>query len=151
MYNGLVTSGWECIKFEDYTLIEGDHTFAIGYREDGAKLDKICISNYLETPEGIGEEAENICDPTGVKNSVEIIEGYSLEQNYPNSFNPCTQIEFQILNDEHVTISVYNTLGQQVATLVDRELARGTHNVTFNAINFSSGIYFYSIKTEGFS
>ena len=78
-------------------------------------------------------------------------EKFRLNNNYPNPFNSCTNIEFQIPQKSHVTISVFNTLGQRVATLIDKDLKSGTHHATFDAIHFSSGIYFYSIKTNGFS
>ena len=76
---------------------------------------------------------------------------FSLCDNYPNPFNPSTKIEFQIPQDGHVTLSVYNMLGQQVSTLVDRNLRSGMHHVTFDAAKFASGIYFYRMKAKGFS
>ena len=75
---------------------------------------------------------------------------YKLMQNYPNPFNPNTNIRFQIPKDGHVTISVYNSLGQQVATLVDRNLKSGVHRVTFDAAKYSSGIYLYKIQAADF-
>lgn len=78
-------------------------------------------------------------------------EKYKLYNSYPNPFNPSATIEFQIPQDGHVTISVFNTVGQRVATLIDKDLKSGTHQATFDAIHFSSGIYFYSMKTNDFS
>ena len=66
MKNGLVTSGWQWLQLGSYDLAAGDHTLTITYREDGAKLDKLCITNVLQAPAGMGEEAENLCDPTRV-------------------------------------------------------------------------------------
>lgn len=71
---------------------------------------------------------------------------FSLSQNYPNPFNPSTNIEFQIPVYSTVSLSVFNSLGQKVATLVDNTLASGTHSVTWNAQNAPSGIYFYQLK-----
>jgi hypothetical protein len=76
---------------------------------------------------------------------------YKLAQNFPNPFNPNTNIQFQIPRDGHVTISVYNLLGEQVATLVDRNMKSGMHHVTFDAAQFSSGIYFYKIQASDFT
>ena len=59
MHNGLGTSGWEWKRLTHVKLSAGDHTLTMGYREDGARLDKICISNTPYTPEGMGEEAQN--------------------------------------------------------------------------------------------
>jgi len=61
MHNGLGTSGWEWKRLTNVTLSAGDHTLTIGYREDGAQLDKISISNYPYAPQGMGGEAPN-CD-----------------------------------------------------------------------------------------
>ncbi len=61
--NGLVTVGWDWVKLSGHALTAGEHTLTIAYREDGAKLDKICISNSLFAPEGMGPSAGNICAP----------------------------------------------------------------------------------------
>jgi SdrD B-like domain/Cohesin domain/Secretion system C-terminal sorting domain len=70
---------------------------------------------------------------------------FTLSQNYPNPFNPSTVIQFTVPRQEHIYLIVYNITGQKVATLVDEELTVGTHEVTFNANNFASGIYFYRL------
>jgi hypothetical protein len=62
MHNGLVTSGWQWVALDSYQLAAGEHVLTITYREDGAKLDKICISDDPYPPLGMGEEAENIAD-----------------------------------------------------------------------------------------
>ncbi|MDH4070439.1 MAG: T9SS type A sorting domain-containing protein, partial [Ignavibacteria bacterium] len=64
---------------------------------------------------------------------------FSLNQNYPNPFNPSSVIAFSLPEDSHVTLDVYDMLGQKVATLVDEELESGTHRRTFDGRNFSSG------------
>jgi hypothetical protein len=76
---------------------------------------------------------------------------FSLEQNYPNPFNPSTNIEFSLPTSTHVTLEVYNTIGQRVATLVNGKLASGSHSVTWNASNVPSGLYFYKLETKNFS
>jgi hypothetical protein len=58
MANGLGTSGWEWVKIGRYALSAGEHTLTMAYRENGAHLDKLCISNYAYAPEGMGEDAE---------------------------------------------------------------------------------------------
>ena len=76
---------------------------------------------------------------------------YSLGQNYPNPFNPSTSVNFAIPQDGHVQIVVMNSLGEEVARLVDREMSAGTHTVQFNASNLPSGTYFYTMKAGDFS
>lgn len=78
------------------------------------------------------------------------IYGYHLEQNYPNPFNPQTRIEYQIPKESQVTIKVYNTLGKEVATLVNERLDEGKYYVNFNGSNFPSGVYIYSIRANDF-
>jgi hypothetical protein len=76
---------------------------------------------------------------------------YQLHQNYPNPFNPSTKITFTLPKPEHVTLAVYNTLGQKVATLLNTRMTAGSHDVTFDASTLPSGIYFYRIQAGEFS
>ncbi|HEX7357869.1 MAG TPA: carbohydrate-binding module family 20 domain-containing protein [Ignavibacteriaceae bacterium] len=76
---------------------------------------------------------------------------YELSQNYPNPFNPSTQIRFAIPEAGIVNIRVFNTLGQEVATLVSDYRNAGSYEVDFNASNLSSGIYFYTITANNFT
>jgi len=80
-----------------------------------------------------------------------VAEVYTLSQNYPNPFNPSTQINFSIPKQTRVTLKVFNVLGQEVATLVDGVLTAGQHTATFQATQFASGVYFYSIKAGDFA
>ena len=73
--------------------------------------------------------------------------GFTLNQNYPNPFNPSTKIVFSLKNSGVTTLKIYNVLGQQVATLLDKDLASGTYEVTFNASQLSSGIYYYKLES----
>jgi lysophospholipase L1-like esterase len=148
MYNGLVTGGWEWKKFNDYILTEGEHTITIAYREDGAKLDKICISNSVVAPIGLGEEAENVCDPMGMENPTEIPGGYGMEQNYPNPFNPTTSINYFIPEKSKVSLEILDITGRSVATLINNVENMGEHTITFDGSGLSSGIYFYRILTS---
>lgn len=75
---------------------------------------------------------------------------FSLHQNYPNPFNPATKIEFELPQNEHVTLEVFNITGQRVATLVDETKDTGTHSVTLDASDLSSGVYIYRIQADNF-
>ena len=75
---------------------------------------------------------------------------YGLSQNYPNPFNPYTNIKFALPQAEKVKIYIYNSLGEKVLLLVDKEYEAGLYNIELNASGFASGIYFYSIMREIF-
>ncbi len=75
---------------------------------------------------------------------------FTLEQNYPNPFNPWTTIRYALPRRSHVTLTVFNTLGQKVADLINGEVETGYHEVQFDAGNFASGVYFCRMKADGF-
>jgi hypothetical protein len=87
---------------------------------------------------------------TGVKKTDNLIPvKYSLEQNYPNPFNPSTLINYQVPNQGFVTLKIYNVLGQEVETLINKIQSAGKYTVSFNSSAkgaVSSGIYFYQLK-----
>ncbi|MFI5405685.1 MAG: T9SS type A sorting domain-containing protein [Nitrososphaerales archaeon] len=76
---------------------------------------------------------------------------YDLEQNYPNPFNPSTTIKYEIPIPSHVSLKVYDILGNEVATLVNEEKRAGEYEVIFNAAELTSGIYFYQLQTGEFN
>ena len=86
--------------------------------------------------------------------SVEEIPGnpqsYTLEQNFPNPFNPSTKIRFSIPEQGLVTLKVFNLLGEEVVTLINYEMTNGTYEVDFKGTDVSSGIYFYSLTANNF-
>lgn len=84
---------------------------------------------------------------TSVEKLDEIPTGYQLSQNYPNPFNPTTNIRFSIPESGFATLKVYNTLGQEVATLVNEFKHAGSYEVDFNAKDLSSGMYLYTLTT----
>ena len=73
----------------------------------------------------------------------------SLLQNAPNPFNPETEIRFDVSQEAFVNVSVFNTVGQKVATLVDNYVDPGIHTVQWNAADHPSGIYFYRLESNG--
>ncbi len=75
---------------------------------------------------------------------------YKLYQAYPNPFNPNTTIKFDLVEDNHVKIFVYNNSGQIVKILADKFIAAGTYEVIFEADNLPSGIYFYKIQAGAY-
>lgn len=74
---------------------------------------------------------------------------FSISQNYPNPFNPQTTIRFDVPKDEMVSVKIYDLLGREVYSISGYQTA-GTHEVKFDGSNFASGMYFYSVETNGF-
>jgi hypothetical protein len=76
---------------------------------------------------------------------------FTLYQNYPNPFNPTTTIEFDIPERTNVKLVIYDILGREVETLIDKELEPGKYKLNFTATNLPSGVYFYTLKTPKFT
>jgi hypothetical protein len=94
-------------------------------------------------------------DTLGILTSVKDIrlneDSYTVYQNYPNPFNPNTNIEFTIPEREYVELNIYNSLGQKVKILLNKVISGGHHSVRFSGENYSSGIYYYQLKTNKYS
>lgn len=82
--------------------------------------------------------------------TVNIPQEISLQQNFPNPFNPTTTITFSLSSNFNTTLKVYDILGKEVATLVNENLSPGKYSIQFNATKLSSGIYFYRLQTGNF-
>ncbi len=75
---------------------------------------------------------------------------FSLSQNYPNPFNPVTIIKYQLPVNSHVSIKIYSTLGEEIATLVNEEKSAGSYELNFNGSELSSGVYIYRLNAGDF-
>jgi hypothetical protein len=76
---------------------------------------------------------------------------YALEQNHPNPFNPNTSISYSVKEVGFVSLKIYNLLGQEVATLVSKEMAAGRYTVAFAATDLPSGVYVYRLEVNDFT
>ena len=87
---------------------------------------------------------------TGIESNDELlVKDYKLYQNYPNPFNPVTQIKFDLAKTGDVKLSVYNINGQKVAELANGTGQAGVHAVDFDGTDLNSGLYYYTLRTEG--
>ena len=91
-----------------------------------------------------------ITDVTENTTSDRLPETFDLLPNYPNPFNPETIINYQIQEQSHVTLKIYNFVGQELFTLVDEKKDRGFYSVNFGARNLASGVYLYTLKAGEF-
>jgi 1,4-alpha-glucan branching enzyme len=125
-----------------YDFFSGDSIF-VSNVNDAIPLEPgefhIYSTVKLPTPEdGILTNVELIDD--------ELINDFYLEQNYPNPFNPSTVISFAVPKLSNVKLTVYDILGNEISVLVNEELSPGRYSVDFDAVNVSSGVYFYRIS-----
>jgi hypothetical protein len=93
-----------------------------------------------------------ITQPTvGIRNINSLASNYSLSQNFPNPFNPTTNIKFSIQKAGFVSLKIYDLSGRVVSTLVNEKLTVGAYEYSFNGANLSSGVYFYTIIADGYT
>jgi Secretion system C-terminal sorting domain len=85
--------------------------------------------------------------PSGIGNKGNMVSNFRLAQNYPNPFNPSTTISFNLKSAGKVALDVYNTLGQKVATVINKNMEAGQHQVKFDASNLASGVYLYKLTS----
>jgi hypothetical protein len=89
-------------------------------------------------------------DVTGIADTeIQLPDRFELFQNYPNPFNPVTRICFSLPQSDHVTLTVYNMAGREVAELINERLDTGTHSVPFNGRSVPSGVYLYRLQAGG--
>jgi hypothetical protein len=155
-YDGLNGPAWFWRSLGSYDLAAGEHTLSIAYSEDGARLDKLCISSYPYYPAAQGDTAVNICEPeyTVIPDAIDMtgsVEGYALRQNYPNPFDTKTNITFEIPVNTYVSLKVYNIFGVEIKELAGKEYGQGKHAIEFENAGLPIGNYFYTIETDNFS
>jgi len=118
-----------------FRLYSDGNTTATGWYVDDIK-----ITTYNGGISGVEENNGNGLIPMK----------YSLEQNFPNPFNPETQINYSVAKNGFVKISVFDLLGREISVLVNEVKNAGYYSVNLNASNLSSGVYFYRMSCNGF-
>lgn len=139
-----VKSGHFEVFFDDSLVVEGDdEAFLYGQVGIGSFNDWVYFDNFQLTVDD-----EYI---TGVENTDRNhIPEFRLADNYPNPFNPVTTIEYTIPRADHVTVTIYNVVGQRVMQLINKKQNAGNHRITWDAKDASSGLYFYELKTGNY-
>ncbi|MCB0304596.1 MAG: T9SS type A sorting domain-containing protein [Calditrichaeota bacterium] len=140
----------------DTLIVQTGSESFIGYTwisKDGYELLGIQSQSGETNPNFTDAQGLSILDAfiTGIDDdSGPLASDFYLAQNYPNPFNPSTRIRFTLPQSVPVTLAVYNALGQEVATLVNRQLPAGEHSITWEARDLPSGIYYYRITAGKF-
>lgn len=123
---------------------------------DGLGYTLQLLDNELDNADALSWTSNLLYGSPGSKNilvgvsdtEAELPTEYSLSQNYPNPFNPITIINFSIPQKTNVVLKVFDVLGREVITLVDEKKEVGEYSIKFNAVNLSSGIYFYQLTAN---
>lgn len=139
IYNGdeseIVVQGWDDVT-ESWTIIDAT------------------VDTYNNTVTFSSPDVNNLIvlsanKVTSVENETTTLPSkFALSQNYPNPFNPTTKIAFTLNNNAQVSLTVYNIVGEKVATLISDYKNAGEYSVDFNASQLSSGVYFYELKAD---
>ncbi len=149
--------------FESGVYVSSDFGSTWAQRNEGGMGSRTVISLYIDHgyvfagTEGQGAYRRELDELLEVHNiTSEIPDDYALMQNYPNPFNPETKIRFSIPADinnpaSSTKLKVYDVLGHEIATLVDKQLRPGKYEVNWNASGYASGMYFYVLKTDNFT
>jgi len=122
----------------------GDEELHLAWEFEGSSTN---ISKWgIDNIHVSGEEVE-----TSGETVRELPASYGMDQNYPNPFNPATSIRYELPENAHVTLKVYDMTGQWVATLVDGQRQAGRHTARFDARDLASGLYLYRMQAGDFS
>jgi hypothetical protein len=97
------------------------------------------------------DQSNTSLEDKGIENNSGPSDDYRLYQNFPNPFNPATIISYKLNSDGYVSLSVFNLVGQEVATIVKEFQEAGTYSKQFDASNLAAGVYLYKLQVNGFS
>jgi hypothetical protein len=144
-YSGTLST-WTPQSFDITDYAGGFSQFKIRFRltsdasatADGWYVDNIRVLGYSSSPTGVKADENKL--PSS----------FALHQNFPNPFNPSTQISFAVPVEAQVQLEIYNVLGERVATLVNETRPAGFYTEQFDARNLTSGVYFYRLHSGGF-
>jgi len=145
-YNGTMTT-WTQQTFDISRFTNSSSQVKVRFRlttdantvADGWYVDDVVITKYC------------VGTPLGISGINGIPERFKLEQNFPNPFNPVTQIKYALPKDEFVKITVFDILGQNVVTLINKNQKAGSYYIEFDGTGFASGLYLYKIEAGSFT
>lgn len=133
-----------------YMTTDNGLTWNLFYEKTGTQLYSVtCIGNSVIVSGDLGNTYRSDII-VGIHSSSSEVTSYSLSQNYPNPFNPTTKIKFSMPVRGHVTLTIYNTEGKEVETLVNEVLSANDYEYSFTATDLTSGAYFYRLQRDDY-
>ena len=135
------SDGWESVTVGTSDVVFHEDTFYMWYSGLNA------VTNHWQI--GLATSTSGLVGIDGT--DLDVPHTFKLNQSYPNPFNSQTFITFDLAGEEHVTIEIYNVLGQKVTTLLDERRNPGNHRVAFDASGLSSGVYLYRLRAGEFA
>ncbi len=153
-YDDTLSYTWDSVYYAMYDSTYHLRNVLIANDIDGDSKKEVLIAN-MRTRNGFPDAAVIILESKvatlGVKQVSDIVpNAFTLEQNFPNPFNPTSTIRFSLKQSGDVQLIITNVLGQKVGSLLNGKVSAGTHEVTFNADGLASGTYFYTLKSGNF-
>ena len=123
---------------------------SLGQANGQVTISNLQVSGYFGS-EVTYEIGSPLSFETGLNLDESIItpSGHRLSSAYPNPFNPNVKIPFQLLNETHVELNIYDLKGQKVVTLINESLLAGAHEVSWNASSYASGVYLFTLESNG--
>ncbi len=130
----------------------GQRPRGIAFSNDGMSAYCAVFGNSTLSSGATQPNVEKFSRPNSVRTDPNVVvKDYTLAQNYPNPFNPTTDIKFTVAKEGFVTLKVYDLLGKEVATLVNRNMITGGYTADFDASSLASGTYIYTLSVNGVS
>ncbi len=148
VYDSLITYGNKASQLQLFT--NEPHAFDVYFQQwdDGYAFRP---SGLIAKDFALGFLARILGPTTSVERvSSEMPFRFHLSQNFPNPFNPSTEIQFSVPCKSHVTLAIFDLLGREIATLVSEELSAGSYSTRWDAAGFPSGVYFYKLEADNF-
>lgn len=152
--SNLKLSGSELITNGTKTYSNGKYTYKFNYKAPAATGTQTIYATGLSSKNSgwnfAPDKTVKIISATGVED-LALPRQFSLEQNYPNPFNPTTKINFSLPLDEHVTIKLYDMLGNEVKIIASGFYKAGNHTINFSAGELASGTYIYTLESSRYN
>lgn len=152
--------GFDIERLKDYSINKLQNWEKIGFIDGNGTTTEAHSYNYIDKNPVYGKYTYRLkqIDFNGsYKYSKELVINltapikFSLEQNYPNPFNPATKIKYSVPFFSHISIKVFDVLGNEIKTLVNEEKPAGTYEVKFNGSNLPGGVYIYHLRAGNYS